>query len=71
MPSIGEFRNPDGTYDGVGAMSAITGISRDEIFWMWKRTSALLVQGLPKRDVARIVRQEASMKPWLVQNGRA
>ena len=70
MPGIDEFRNPDGTYDGAAALSAISGIPKDEVIWMWKCTSALLVQGTPKSEVTRIVKQEAAMKPWLTQNGR-
>ena len=28
MPGIDEFRNPDGTYDGAAALSAISGIPK-------------------------------------------
>lgn len=70
MPSIADFRNPDGTYDGAGVMAAISGIPKEEVVWMWKRTSALLVQGVPKTEVTRIVKQEAAMKPWLTKNER-
>ena len=70
MSSIADFRNPDGTYDGAGVMAAISGIPKEEVVWMWKHTSALLVQGVPKTEVTRIVKQEAAMKPWLTKNER-
>ena len=38
--------------------------------WMWKRASALLVEGLSQREVAARICVEVELKPWITENGR-
>ncbi len=60
-----DFRNPDGTYNGVKFMAKLTGLSEAEIAWTWRRMSELMFRAaMPKEDAMRIVKEEAKGKPW-------
>ena len=39
------------------------------VYWMWKRTSVLLVEGLSQREVAARIHLEMELKPWITENG--
>ena len=38
--SLKDHQNPNGTYDGVGALSELTGISRDDVASTFERVKA-------------------------------
>jgi uncharacterized protein YoaH (UPF0181 family) len=57
-----KHRNPDGTYNGVSAMSEMSGLSQEEIQWTWERAKELRAMGLSKEQVARALRMEARDK---------
>lgn len=55
-------RNPDGTYNGISFMAALSGLTQDEIRWTFERTKALLATGLPRDEVVKIVKREAAKR---------
>lgn len=57
--------NPDGTFNGVKAMSAISGLDQREIQWMFDRMKELVAAGVVAEERKRIVREEGASKPWL------
>jgi hypothetical protein len=59
-----EFRNPNGTYNGVKAMAALSGLSEDEIAWTWRRAKELKAAGLGRAQLAAALKAEARLKPW-------
>ena len=61
MGIFSAFENKDrpGTYDGAAMMASITGISRNEIAWMARRTQELLKSGMPKGEVKDVVMRES------------
>lgn len=59
------FRNPDGTYNGVKTMAALSGLSEAEVEWTFKRIRALIVdQKKAAAEAKAIVGEEAKSKPW-------
>jgi len=38
--TLRQFQNPDGTYDGVGVLGQLSGMSRDEIKARWEAIKA-------------------------------
>lgn len=59
------FRNPDGTYNGVKTMAALSGLSEAEVEWTFKRIRTLIIdQKMPRAQALPIVREEAKTKPW-------
>lgn len=64
-----QFRNPNGTFNGVKAMAAMTGLSEAEIAWTADRIKHLMhVQKKPKAEALAIVREEGKDKPWEVKS---
>lgn len=59
-----DFKNPDGTYNGVELLSSLSGISQTEIKWTFDRLKALMKDGKSKEEAKAIVTQEAKTKPW-------
>jgi hypothetical protein len=60
-----KFRNPDGTWNGINVMSAMTGLSTAEVEWTAKRLIDLMHHQKRSREEAlAIVREEAKTKPW-------
>lgn len=65
MPTIKQFQNSDGTYNGVALMSAVTGLSQAEIKWTFDRVKYLKqVEGKSKAEIAAILREECRATPW-------
>lgn len=61
-----KFRNQNGTYNGAAALSAVTGLSQDEVIWTFKRIKQLMhEEGKTKKEAAEIVKEEGKSKPWL------
>lgn len=62
-----EFLNPDGkTYNGVAALSAISGLSQSEVKWRFDRINHLLnVEKKSKAETLAIIKTEEVNKPWL------
>lgn len=60
------FRNPNGTYDGAAMLSAMSGISKDEILWTFNRLKHLMhVDGKSKAEAQAIVKEECRAQPWV------
>lgn len=57
-----KHRNPDGTYNGVSALSELSGLSQEEVRWTWERAKELRAMGLSKEQIARALRMEARDK---------
>lgn len=63
--NIAQFRNQNGTYDGVAALAALTGLSYVEVAWSAERIKQLLATtDLTRQQVVSQVREEAKTKPW-------
>lgn len=58
-------RNPDDTYNGVAALSALSGLDPCEIRWTFDRLKQLMAGGHDKDAAKRIVANEAKSKPWV------
>lgn len=59
------FHNGDGTYNGLMLMSALTGLSMEEVTWTAKRVKELIVeQKIAKEEAMKIIKIEAKSKPW-------
>lgn len=63
---VSAYRNENGTYNGAAMMADLTGLSREEILWTWKRLKELKEQGLSADDMKATVAEEAKSKPWVV-----
>lgn len=62
-----EFKNPNGTYNGIRMLAALSGLEEREIKWCADRLKQLLVvEGKPQDEAKAIVKREAATKPWLV-----
>lgn len=61
---VPKHRNPDGTYNGAAALAELSGLDEREVRWMYRRTRALLDEGLPLDTARARVREEAPLKPW-------
>ena len=60
-----QFRNPDGTYDGVAMLAAMSGLSVAAVKWTADRYKTLLIEeGRDKAEAKRIVELEAKTRPW-------
>lgn len=64
LDSMADCRNADGTYDGSKVLSMLSGISDQEIAWMFKRAQQLMRQGLTARDASNQANQEARAGAW-------
>ena len=62
--TLGQCRNPDGTWNGAATMALITGLSEAEIRWTWDRLSAMLKSGMDKQEAMRLVKEQAKEQPW-------
>lgn len=66
MIQLGNFRNANGTYNGVKALSALTGLSEAEVKWTDQRIKELVVDlKIPRAQAVAQVRREAESKPWV------
>lgn len=64
----GDYRNADGTFDGAAAMSAMSGISKEEIMWTFSEMKRLLcVEKLPRAEAMRQIKAQAALAPWVPQ----
>jgi TRAP-type C4-dicarboxylate transport system permease large subunit len=62
---IGSFRNPDGTYDGIKMLAAMSGLSEAEVAWTAKRLKHLMhVEKKTKEEAKAVVAQESKSRPW-------
>lgn len=64
-----DFRNPDGTYNGVKMFASMSGLSEAEIQWTFLRIKALYAEGKTKQEAKAIVASEAKSKPWVRTDG--
>lgn len=65
---MNEFRNPNGTYNGVAMLAKLSGLPEKEIAWTAARIKQLMaVEGKPKSEALSILREEAKAKPWDAQ----
>ncbi len=53
-----QFKNSDGTYNGIKAMASFSGLSEDEVRWTFDRVKELKSQGISKDEVTRIIKEE-------------
>jgi len=62
---LDEFKNADGTYNGVAFLAALSGLSEVEIKWTADRLKQLMhVEKKSKEEATGIVKEEAKTKPW-------
>ena len=59
-----EFKNPDGTFNGLAFMAEFSGLSEAEIKWMWNRMKEIRSEGTPTNQITDILRKEAINRPW-------
>lgn len=65
MIQLGNFRNQNGTYNGIKALSALTGLSEAEVEWTNRRVKELvIVQKMPRSEAVAQIKREAAEKPW-------
>ncbi len=64
IPDIRQFRNQNGTYDGVAFMASITGLSYAEVEWTARRIKELILSGMSRTDAVALVKVEAKEKKW-------
>lgn len=65
MIQLGNFRNANGTYNGVKALSELTGLSEAEVEWTNRRVKELvIVQKMPRSEAVAQIKREAAEKPW-------
>jgi hypothetical protein len=50
--AIGDHRNPDGTYNGVGVMAEVSGLSRASVEGIWRqvKANAVLLNACTRHD---------------------
>lgn len=59
------WRNPDGTYNGVKALAALSHLSEDEVAWTFNRLKYWLFHKKKSVDEAKaLVAEEAKDQPW-------
>ena len=58
-------QNSDGTWNGIRALSAISGLDPREVQWMWRRMQELKAAGCDATAMKLAVREESALKPWL------
>lgn len=61
---MSDFRNPDGTYNGVKMMAALSGLSEAEIKWTFDEMKRLMNSGMAKEEAKALVKERAKSKPW-------
>lgn len=61
---MNDWRNPDGTYNGIKMLADLSGLSRAEVAWTAKRLQQLMAAGSSKAEAKAIVKTEAAEKPW-------
>jgi phage I-like protein len=65
MDTFAPWKNPNGTYNGVEMLAAVSGLSPKEVRWMADRLKHLLhVEKRSKDEAKAIVKAEAKSKPW-------
>lgn len=63
--SFEQYRNPNGTYNGVKAMSDLSGLSEAEVLWTFNRIKHLIqVDKMPRLEAVAKVKEEGKSKPW-------
>lgn len=66
------FANGDGTYNGVKALAAWSGLSEEEVAWTANRMKQLVgVEKLTADQAKAIVKAEAKEQPWTNQQPTA
>jgi hypothetical protein len=64
--TLDDCKNPDGTYNGVKFLAAMSGLPEAEIAWTAARVKQLMtVERRPREEALRLVKEEAKAKPWL------
>lgn len=61
-PDKAKFRNPDGSYNGVAYIAALSGLSEAEITWSWARAKELRDAGKSTEELKAILKSEAAAK---------
>lgn len=59
-----KWANGDGTYDGAQMLADLSGLTRAEIDWTWKRLKELLDSGMSRKEAKAKVGAEAVTRPW-------
>lgn len=69
--TLERYRNPDGkTFNGVALLAELSGLSQAEIAWTAARLKELMTVQRVDREVAkRMVKLEATLKPWETHKG--
>ena len=62
-----QFRNPNGSYNGIKALAAWSGLSEAEVKWTAERMKALIKSGVPAKQAIATLKEEAKSRPWLGQ----
>lgn len=63
-PDLRQFRNQDGTYNGVAFLANMTGLSYAEVEWTARRIKELLLSGMDRKEAVALVKQEAKEGKW-------
>jgi hypothetical protein len=58
-------KNPDGSFDGIRMLSALSGLDQREVKWTFNRMKELSAAGHGDDERKRIVKDEAISMPWL------
>ena len=67
IPDLQQFRNQNGTYDGVAFLASMTGLSYGEVEWTARRIRELILCGTSRSDAVALVKQEAKEGKWKQQ----
>jgi uncharacterized protein YoaH (UPF0181 family) len=62
---MNDFRNANGTYNGVKALAAWSGLSEAEVRWTAARIQELMKAGASAEQAKATVNEEAKSQPWL------
>lgn len=62
-----DFRNPNGTYNGIKALAAWSGLTEAEVKWTADRMQALMKAGATAEQAKATVKEEAKSRPWIGQ----
>lgn len=61
--SLGDCRNPDGSWSGVKTLAKLSGRSEAEVLSIWERTSLLVNEcNMNIKDAAKVAVQEHDTK---------
>lgn len=66
-----QFSNGNGTYNGIKALAAWSGLSMEEVAWTAARMQQLIkVDKLPIEAAKAQVAAEAKQQPWLKEKAK-